>query len=212
MAEQSSRAERRHVFHDQPGPSDRFSVADTATFAMRRAGPAQRWSLRISEAKAAARGIAGGFDIAQPINELRTTTGANASGGAADLLSARLGPDEWLLVADGADGDTLAAKLAGELDGTGYMLVDISHRNIAIEIAGSQAADVINTGCPLDLSDRAFPIGAATRTLFAKTEIILMRCPDLTQAPRYRIECWRSFGPYLNGLLTDSVQLLGVSR
>jgi hypothetical protein len=85
MAEQSSRAERRHVFHDQPGPSDRFSVADTATFAMRRAGPAQRWSLRISEAKAAARGIAGGFDIAQPINELRTTTGANASGGAADL-------------------------------------------------------------------------------------------------------------------------------
>ena len=212
MTEQSSRAVRRHVFQDQLGSSDTFGVTDTATFALRRTRPAQRWSLRISEAEATARDIAGGFDIGQPINELRTTTGVNASGGAVDLLSARLGPDEWLLVADGADGDTLAAKLADDLDGTGYTLVDISHRNIAIEIAGSQAADVINTGCPLDLAARAFPIGAATRTLFAKAEIILMRCPNLEQAPRYRIECWRSFGRYLNGILTNSAQLLGVPR
>jgi sarcosine oxidase, subunit gamma len=212
MVEQSSKAERRHVFHDLAGPSDTFSGADTATFAMRRVGPAQRWSLRMAEAEAAARGVTAGFDIGQSINELRAVTGANGSSRTPDLLSARLGPDEWLLIADGAAGDTLAATLAEDLDGTGYTLVDVSHRNIAVELVGSRAADVINTGCPLDLSERAFPIGSATRTLFAKSEVILMRCSDLEQAPRFRIECWRSFGRYLNGLLTDSAQLLGVSR
>jgi sarcosine oxidase subunit gamma len=62
------------------------------------------------------------------------------------------------------------------------------------------AREVINGGCPLDLDDAAFPPGRATRTLLGKAEIVLLR-PDTPHT--YRIECWRSFAPYVRGLLAE---------
>lgn len=202
MSDPIATAERRHVFRGQDGPGATFDGARRANFDMRLAGPARRLSLRIDEAAASAGGLIGGFDIGQPINALRETTGDGMV-----HLSARLGPDEWLLIAEGAADAAIAAD-----PGTSHTLVDISHRNVAIELAGSEAVDVLNTGCPLDLGDIAFPAGTATRTVFAKAEIILMRRADEDGAPLYRIECWRSFGRYLHAHLADSARLLGVDR
>jgi sarcosine oxidase subunit gamma len=56
---------------------------------------------------------------------------------------------------------------------------------------------VLNGGCPLDLDPSAFPAGAATRTVFGKAEIVLLREAD----DRFRVECWRSFSDYVFGLL-----------
>ena len=204
MSEPRPIAERRHVFHGrQDHPVDSFDSADATAFAMRLGGPAQRWSLRVDETTARVQGEAGGFGLTQRMNALIET--ANPDG---ERLSARLGPDEWLLVAGrGVDGDR---DVAADLKDLAHTLVDISHRNIAIEMTGTFAADVINTGCPLDLGDDAFPVGTATRTLFAKAEIILMRRGDIDERPLYRIECWRSFGRYLFSHLQDSAQLLGI--
>jgi sarcosine oxidase, subunit gamma len=118
----------------------------------------------------------------------------------ADRIAARLGPDEWMLFdLDGAGRGALQV-LENALAGTPFSLVDIGHRHQSFTITGARARDVLNGGCPLDLSDAAFPPHSATRTLFGKAEIILLR----TGAEHaYRVECWRSFAPYVRGLLED---------
>lgn len=98
---------------------------------------------------------------------------------------ARLGPDEWLVI-----GITLAVPDAF------HSLVDITHRNVGFRVSGPRARDVLNSGCPRDLSDVAFPVGAATRTLFHKAEIVLLRHEN-----HFHIECGRSFAPYVRELL-----------
>ena len=111
---------------------------------------------------------------------------------------ARLGPDEWLLLTSETEADRMAQEVQTALSGRTFSLVDISHRNVAFSITGHRARDTINSGCPLDLADRAFPAGTATRTLLGQAEIVLIRRPG---EPTYRIECWRSFARYVHGIL-----------
>lgn len=125
----------------------------------------------------------------------------NALWSEGERFSARLGPDEWLLGAPEADLEAIEGDVADALQGRFYSLVDVSHRNVALEIAGPDAAAALNAGCPLDLSDAAFPAGSATRTLLGKAEIVLMRP---TSQPLYRVECWRSFAAYVHGFLIEA--------
>jgi len=114
---------------------------------------------------------------------------------------ARLGPNEWLLAGPEAETDAIAQEIATALAGKIHGLTDISHRQVAFEIAGAEAAAVINAGCPRDLSEKAFPAGSATRTLLGKVEIILMRPGS---DPVFRIECWRSFSRYVHDFLAEA--------
>jgi sarcosine oxidase subunit gamma len=111
-----------------------------------------------------------------------------------------LGPDEWLLLAPESDGPILAASLADALAGLPHALVDVSHRNAALEITGPQGAAILNAGCPLDLDLGAFPVGMCTRTVLAKAEIVLWRRGE----ERFHIEVWRSFAPYVWNLLGEA--------
>ena len=111
------------------------------------------------------------------------------------------GPDEWLLIAEEAAGD-LAANLEAALDGVFHSLVDISHRQAAIEVSGPGAARLLNAGVPLDLGLEAFPVGTATRTLLLKAEIGLWR----REAERFRLEVARSFSPYVAAVLNASAR------
>jgi sarcosine oxidase subunit gamma len=113
-----------------------------------------------------------------------------------------LGPDEWLLIADGADAAAIGDVLESVLDGTAHSLVDVSHRQIGLVASGPTAARVLNAGCPLDLDLKAFPVGFATRTLFDKVEIVLWRRAEAT----FHIEIWRSFAPYLAASLTEAAR------
>jgi len=70
-------------------------------------------------------------------------------------------------------------------------------------MSGPRAADVINSGCALDLASPVFPAGAATRTLLGKAEIILSKCDD---APTFEIECARSFAAYVRDFLLDAAR------
>ena len=82
-----------------------------------------------------------------------------------------LGPDEWLVIDDGAK-DPLEACAGVEAL---HSAVGISHRNVAISVSGPGAANTINAGCPQDLSLAAFPVGACSRTILGKVEIVLLR-------------------------------------
>ncbi len=118
-----------------------------------------------------------------------------------------LGPDEWLLLGlDAAVPADLFGLIDAALGRLPHSLVDVSHRQIGIEVAGPGAARLVNAGCPLDLDPRAFPIGMSTRTVLAKAEITLWR----QTGDRFRIEVARSFAPYGLAFLKNAEDLRGM--
>lgn len=153
------------------------------------ARPATRLSLRAGEG--AIPGLNGMLDINLPVKPL------TASGGEG-RYAFWLGPDEWLVIDEYED--DLAGRLVPAADS--YSAVDISHRNVAIMVDGPGAAVTINAACPLDLRLDKFPIGKVVRTVLGKAEIILYRKDEQT----FRVECWRSFAPYVFGLLDQGAK------
>lgn len=130
------------------------------------------------------------FALELPTEPCRSTTcGARAA--------LWLGPDEWLLILPMAERETVSRALRAAVAGRSASLVDVSHRNEALLIAGPAAARLLNAGCPLDLDLAAFPVGMCARTLFAKAEIVLWRAAPTA----FRVELWRSFAPYIVGHL-----------
>src|SRR5271167_2411266 len=113
-----------------------------------------------------------------------------------------LGPDEYLLW-DGAPAADPAAATATAIEralgALPHALVDISHRQIALEVSGAHAADILRGGCPLDLSIGQFPVGACTRTVFAKADIVLWR----RAVDTFHVEVARSFAAYVGSLLRE---------
>lgn len=113
-----------------------------------------------------------------------------------------LGPDEWLLLAPAADGAALASTLQHAAGGEPHSLVDVSHRQVGIEVSGREAAAALNVGCPLDLDPGVFPVGMCTRTVLGKSEVVLWRTAPTT----FRVEVWRSFAPYVWQLLDEALR------
>ena len=134
------------------------------------------------------------------------TNSAHVSG---TRLAARIGPDEWLLISSDESSDSIGREIETALSGRFYSLVDISHRNVGIEVTGERAPEALNGGVALDLSDTVFPGGCATRTLLGKAEIILIR-PGAERL--YRIECWRSFGRYVHEFLSEAAREFAVPK
>ena len=170
-----------------------LALPTTPRFALAEAPPAARFILRGGEAVRVACGMVFGA-------ELLTRLGPAGEGAGRRALW--LGPDEWLLIADGADATDIGDVLESVLDGTAHSLVDVSHRQIGLIANGPAAARVLNAGCPLDLDLKAFPVGFATRTLFDKVEIVLWRRAETT----LHIEIWRSFAPYLAASLAEAAR------
>jgi len=114
-----------------------------------------------------------------------------------DRATLWLGPDEYLLI-DRAAATPIAA-LEQSLQGVAHALVDISHRQFALQVTGPHAATILNGACPLDLDVAEFPVGMCTRTVFAKAEIVLWR----TRPDTFHLEVWRSFAGYVTGILSE---------
>jgi sarcosine oxidase, subunit gamma len=108
-----------------------------------------------------------------------------------------LGPDEWLLLAEAGAGAALQTRIGEAAAGRAYALVDVSHREIALQVTGADAADILNGGVPLDLSEEAFPVGMCTRTVCDKAEILLWR----RAVDSWRIEVAQSYAGYVQALL-----------
>ena len=105
-----------------------------------------------------------------------------------------LAPDEWLLI--GRQGAVPGAVREA------HSLVDISDRSLGFDIAGADVADALNAACPLDLGDASFPVGACTRTVFGKVMVMVWR----TGTASWRVDCGRSFEPYVGVLLALAIE------
>lgn len=111
-----------------------------------------------------------------------------------------LGPDEYLLLgADAASELAAADALERALGDMPHALVNIGHRQFALEVSGSHAVTLLCGACPLDLDLAEFPVGMCTRTVLAKADIVLWRTRD----DAFHLEVWRSFAGYVTGLLSE---------
>jgi sarcosine oxidase subunit gamma len=109
-----------------------------------------------------------------------------------------LGPDEWLVIDEsGADLMAACAKVK-QLHAT----VDVSHRNVALVVSGKGAETALKAGCPQNLSLELFPVGACSRTMLGKVEVVIVR----TAEDAFRIEHWRSFSDYVFGFLEEAAR------
>jgi sarcosine oxidase, subunit gamma len=158
--------------------------------------PASRWILHGGPAARARAAPVWGVELPE------TACRAAVAGTRAALW---LGPDEYLLLelAPGERTDESQSVLAGSLEqalaGTRHALVDVSHRQFALEVSGAHAAMMLNAACPLDLDLAEFPVGMCTRTVFAKADVVLWR----TRGDAFHLEVWRSFAGYVSGLLAE---------
>lgn len=153
------------------------------------AAPAARLSLRARVDAVAALSAALGLDLPR-----RPKT--SVSVGPRHALW--LGPDEWLVI-DESGGDLPAAVKAAD---TLHSAVDVSHRNTAIIVSGEGAEATLAAGCPQDLSLAAFPVGACSRTILGKIEVVIWR----RGAAEFRVECWRSFAAYAFDFLNEAAR------
>lgn len=143
-------------------------------------GAEAQWLLHCEPRDAGAAGIGLGITLGTVL--LRSTAGGG-------WHALHLATDEWLLIGPvGATPRSVACP---------HSLIDISERSLGFEIAGTGVPDALNAACPLDFGDAAFPVGACTRTLFGKVMVMLWR----TGTASWRMDCGRSFQPYVSGLL-----------
>lgn len=155
------------------------------------APPAARLSLRAPEDSVNSLSRALGVTLPRAPK----TSAMAKSGGRAVLW---LGPDEWLVIdVPGAD----LAGDAGKAKGL-HSAVDVSHRNVALIVEGPGAEPCLAAGCPQDLSLTVFPVGACSRTVLGKIEIVLWRTADQS----FRVEVWRSFSEYAFDFLAEAAR------
>lgn len=119
-----------------------------------------------------------------------------------------LGPNEWLLLTDPDQQDSLAAQLHAELEGIHSALTDVTGGYTLIAVRGPHALDTLAKGCPLDLHPRAFGPGQCAQTLVAKSSAMLR-----VIEPGTAFEVWvrRSFADYLWQWLTDAGDEYGLA-
>jgi sarcosine oxidase, subunit gamma len=111
-----------------------------------------------------------------------------------------MGPDEWLLIGPPSEKVLIEQQLTTALAGIAHSLVDVSHRDVALELSGDKAAAVLNAGCPLDLHPSVFAVGSCTRTLLAKAQIVLWR----TDLRLFQVQTSRSYADYVWRLLEQA--------
>lgn len=121
--------------------------------------------------------LRGAADV-QLIDAVRTVCGcelpvaANASSVGRDGEILKLGPNEWLLIADPATAWSETMSIAGAT------LTDVSHARVAVRVDGDKSRDMLAKGCAVDLHPRQFPAGACIQTSIAKIGVILHRQPN----------------------------------
>jgi sarcosine oxidase, subunit gamma len=157
-----------------------------AALVMRPAADAARFSLRIDPKHLDAASTAFGLRFPETIGHM-------VQGGGRTAVA--LGPDEWYLMAPLPEGEPIERSFAALYASVIHSLVDISDREVGIELEGARAALALQSAIAFDVE--AMPVGSGCRTVFDRVQIILLRETE----HRFRIEVWRSFADHVGQLI-----------
>ena len=112
-----------------------------------------------------------------------------------------LGPDEWLILTDATELDTLKDDLTRSLINSHSALVDVSDNSTIIEIKGRYSREILMKGCSLDIHPSVFRTGCSAQIDLGLANIILLKTAD---EPIYQIIVRASFASYLWDWLVDA--------
>ena len=145
-------------------------------------------SLALAEKRYSLRGDAASLQVftAVPLPGKIGDVSDHASG-----IAIMLGPDEWLLI----------GAITGDGAGQPLSITEITERQIGITLEGARAAEILMSGCPLDLEPMA--AGRGTRTIYETVEIVVIK----RGAEQFHIEVRRSFAPWLWAALVAAARL-----
>jgi len=112
-----------------------------------------------------------------------------------------LGPNEWLILTDVTELDSLKDDLTRALIKSHSALVDVSDNSTIIEIKGRYSREILMKGCSLDIHPSVFQTGCSAQTDLGLANIILLKTAD---DPVYQIIVRASFASYLWDWLVDA--------
>ena len=118
-----------------------------------------------------------------------------------------LGPDEWLILSDAAELDSLKDNLTRALIKSHSALVDVSDNSTIIEIKGRYSREILMKGCSLDIHPSVFQTGCSAQIDLGLANIILLKTAD---EPIYQIIVRASFASYLWDWLVDAAHEFNV--
>lgn len=128
------------------------------------------------------------------VTGLRLPAEANSFTAEGSLACLWLGPDEWLVLADGGGEHEIVARLRAALGDVHAAVTDVSEARTAIAVAGPHARELLAKGTSIDLHPRVFGPGRCVQTGFAGANIILRQVDDL---PSFEILVLNSFAEHL---------------
>ena len=167
-------------------PSRPGVVASSAVASVAVMAPVARLSIRVRNDMRA--------DLAKVLGvDLPDTIGQRAKAG--DVEAVCLGPDEWLVIAPLGHAPKVVQAAADAYAKLPHSLVEVSEREITVEITGAQADILLTLGMPRDVD--SIKVGEARRTVFDGATVVIWRDAQTS----FRMDIWRSFAPHVVALL-----------
>ena len=118
------------------------------------------------------------------------------------------GPQAWLATKEGA-GNAFAAELDTVLTGIASV-TDQGDGYALLRLAGPKVRAMLAKLVPLDLHDRAFPVGAVAGTVAAHMGALLWRLPDAGESTVIEIAVFRSMAGSLWHAVSQSAAEFGL--
>lgn len=104
-----------------------------------------------------------------------------------------MAPDELLLVMPHGEVQGAVEALGKAFAGVHHLALDVSDQRVIFRLTGERVAELLAKGAPVDLSERAFPVGAMRRTHIAEIPVGFWR----RESTEWEIVCFRSMAPHL---------------
>jgi heterotetrameric sarcosine oxidase gamma subunit len=128
------------------------------------------------------------------------------------------GPGEWTILGTIGSASEIAARITPP-EGAHVTVIDSTNGRALIRVIGADAARMLSKLCPVDLSDRTTPDGAAFRSSIDALVTDVIRddvSPQLNgpatsgKTRSYLLHCERSSGQYLLDTLLDAGAEFGI--
>lgn len=86
-----------------------------------------------------------------------------------------MAPQEWLWHGPDAELQDVKDRVAAALAPRQSALIDMSSGLVGVLVKGRRAAELLQAGCPVDLSETVFPKGHVARSLFGRYSVTVLR-------------------------------------
>jgi sarcosine oxidase, subunit gamma len=187
-----------HPHHGSPlhGLADGLAAADEAPARVRLSEVPFLTQLTLRVAPSTAAATAAGYALGAPLPMAPNTTSA-----AGEVQILWMGPDEWLVIGPTEVRTRLRDRLEAAIAGEHVTVVDVAAHRTVIELAGSNARELLMKGCAVDLHPRTFGPGRCAQTTLARAQVVLLaRTPE----PAYWVFVRASFAKYVAEWLLDA--------